>query len=73
MAANLGDIIPAPLSVDPDPGGDFTIDSATVIARSGGSEAASVGDWLAELLRHGTGFALGDTLTTCRFRLHCFH
>jgi hexosaminidase len=58
MAANLGDIIPAPLSVDPDPGGDFTIDSATVIARSGGSEAASVSDWLAELLRHGTGFAL---------------
>jgi len=21
---------------------------------------------------HGTGFALGDTLTTCRFKVHCF-
>ena len=58
MAANLGDIIPAPLSVDPDPGGNFTIDSATVIARSAGPEASAVADWLAELLRRGTGFPL---------------
>ncbi|MEU7906711.1 beta-N-acetylhexosaminidase [Actinoplanes sp. NPDC049118] len=55
----LGDVIPAPADVRPDPAAAFTIDAGTAIRTAPGSvEARRVGEHLAALLRPATGFAL---------------
>jgi hexosaminidase len=58
MAIPLSEIIPAPASVHCDPSNDFVIGPETTIVAVTGSEAATVGEWLARLLRRGTGMAL---------------
>jgi hexosaminidase len=55
----LGDVIPAPAEVRPDPAATFTLDEGTAIQTSPGSaEASRVGEYFAALLRPATGFAL---------------
>jgi hexosaminidase len=55
----LGDVIPAPAEVRPDPAAAFTIDEGTAIRTAPGSaEARRVGEYLATLLRPATGYAL---------------
>jgi hexosaminidase len=49
----LGDIIPLPASVRPDPAADFTIDSGTAV--SAAPEAAGIAEQLAKLLSDATG------------------
>jgi hexosaminidase len=49
----LGDIIPLPASVRPDPAADFTIDSGTAV--SAAPEAAGIAEQLAKLLSAATG------------------
>jgi hexosaminidase len=49
----LGDVIPVPASVRPDPAADFPLSSSTAV--TAGPEAARVADRLAELLRAATG------------------
>jgi len=55
----LGDVIPVPADVRPDPAADFTIGEGTAIRTAPGSaEAARIGEYLATLLRPATGYAL---------------
>ncbi|GAA3344568.1 beta-N-acetylhexosaminidase [Amorphoplanes nipponensis] len=55
----LGDVIPRPAEVRPDPAADFRIGTGTAIRTAPGSAAARrVGEHLAALLRPATGFAL---------------
>ncbi|WP_433725641.1 family 20 glycosylhydrolase [Actinoplanes sp. CA-051413] len=55
----LGDVIPAPAEVRPDPAADFTIGEGTAIRTAPGStEARRIGEYLAALLRPATGYAL---------------
>ena len=56
--ARMGDVIPAPMVVRPEPGADFALTESTVLSAGGGAAAAPAAPWLAKLLRHGTGFAL---------------
>lgn len=53
----MADVIPAPVSAHPDPGADFSLTAATVLVSPGGA-ATTPTDWLAALLRRGTGFSL---------------
>jgi hexosaminidase len=50
----LGDVIPVPAQVRPDPAADFTIHSGTAIRVTPGT--GSVGEQLAEVLRAATGY-----------------
>jgi hexosaminidase len=52
---HLGDVIPMPAEVRPDPAADFTIHSGTGIRAAG---AAAIGDQLAVRLRAATGYAI---------------
>lgn len=52
------DVIPAPVSVRPDPGNDFVVSPSMVIAVSGGDAAQPAVSWLAAMLRRGTGYAI---------------
>jgi hexosaminidase len=55
----LGDVIPVPAEVRPDPAADFTIGAGTAIRTAPGSpEARRIGEYLASLLRPATGYAL---------------
>jgi hexosaminidase len=55
----LGDVIPVPAEVRPDPAADFTIGEGTAIRTAPGSaEARRIGEYLAALLRPATGYAL---------------
>ena len=55
----LGDVIPVPADVRPDPAGDFTLGTGTAIRTAPGSaEAARIGEYLAALLRPATGYPL---------------
>ena len=55
----LGDVIPVPAEVRPDPAADFTISAGTAIRTApGSSEARRIGEHLAALLRPATGHAL---------------
>lgn len=56
MSRELGDVIPAPSLVRPDPAARFSLDSGTGVSAAPGAE--SVADHLAELLRPATGFAV---------------
>ncbi|SNY30497.1 hexosaminidase [Paractinoplanes atraurantiacus] len=56
MMRQLGDVIPLPVSVRPDPSADFRI--APDVSVGAGGEAAAVADELAVLLRQATGFAV---------------
>jgi hexosaminidase len=58
MPVPFSAIIPAPVTVQPDPGEDFVLQPSTDIVASGGSAVQPTVDWLAELLRRGTGFPL---------------
>jgi len=49
----LGDVIPLPASLRPDPAANFTVTAATAV--SAASAAAAVAEQLAMLLRHATG------------------
>jgi hexosaminidase len=53
----MADVIPAPVSAHPDPGADFSLTGATVLVSPRGA-ATTPTDWLAALLRRGTGFSL---------------
>jgi len=57
MPVPLSAIIPAPVAAHPDPAADFTLDRSSVITVSGGA-ADPTAQWLATLLRRGTGFPL---------------
>jgi hexosaminidase len=50
----LGDVIPVPAEVRPDPAADFTIHSGTAIRTT----AAAIGELLAGALRSVTGYAV---------------
>jgi hexosaminidase len=52
----LGDVIPVPADVRPDPAADFTIDEGTAIRTTPGSRR--IGEYLAALLRPATGYDL---------------
>jgi hexosaminidase len=55
----LGDVIPVPAGVRPDPAADFTIGEGTAIRTTPGSAAAArIGEHLAAQLRPATGYAL---------------
>ncbi len=55
----LGDVIPVPADVRPDPSADFTIAADTAIrTQPGSAEARRIGEHLASLLRPATGYAL---------------
>ncbi|MEU8814684.1 family 20 glycosylhydrolase [Actinoplanes sp. NPDC048796] len=54
MMRQLGDVIPLPVSVRPDPSADFRI--APDVAVGAGDGAAAIADELAALLRRATGF-----------------
>ena len=55
----LGDVIPVPAEVRPDPAADFTIGEGTAIRTAPGSaDAGRIGEYLAALLRPATGYAL---------------
>ncbi len=56
MTRELGDVIPVPGLVRPDPAADFTIGSGTAVRTEPGTE--TVADYLAGVLRAPTGFAL---------------
>jgi hexosaminidase len=56
VARQLGDVIPAPARVRPDPAGDFTIHSGTAIRTVAGS--APVAEQLAVAIRTVTGYAV---------------
>jgi len=53
----MADVIPAPVSAQPNPAADFSLTGATVIVSPGGAATATA-DWLAALLRRATGFSL---------------
>ncbi len=53
----LGDVIPAPARVEPAEGVRFAVTADSVI-RTGGDQAAAVGEYLAEALRDRTGYPL---------------
>jgi hexosaminidase len=57
----LGDVIPAPVHVRPDPAADFTIHSGTGIRADGGAE--TIGHLLAARLRAATGYAVPVSAT----------
>ena len=52
----LGDVIPAPADVWPDPSGDFTITAGTGVRAAG--RATSIGEQLAGILRRATGYPI---------------
>ena len=54
----LGDVVPAPERVTPDPAADFTLRADTVIRVSGDPAARDVAEQLAEWLRPATGYLL---------------
>ncbi len=58
MPIPMSDVIPAPLEARPAPGADFHIEPSTVIAAARSAEVRPTADWLAALLRRGTGFPL---------------
>jgi hexosaminidase len=54
-AISIGDVVPAPSSVEPDDGAGFTIGpGAAILTEPGSDEAAAVGEYLATFLRRGT-------------------
>lgn len=57
----LAQVVPAPVSVRPDPGPGFALDNATVIRASAGG--AAVAGYLADLLRPATGYPLPVAVT----------
>ena len=62
LRRGLGDVIPVPADVRPDPAADFTIGAGTAIRTAPGSAAAArIGEHLAALLRPATGYALPRT------------
>lgn len=63
----LGDVIPLPASVRPDPSADFRIAPDVSVGAVG--EAAAVADELAALLRHATGFPVPRVGGTAPIRL----
>ena len=52
----LGDVIPAPAEVWPDPGADFTVHSGTAVRTT--AATAAIGEELAAALRAATGYAI---------------
>lgn len=55
----LSDVVPAPVSVDPDPDATFQLTPHTLVRVQRGSQAAqAVGEQLAALLRRSTGYRL---------------
>ncbi len=58
MPVPFSAIIPAPVTLQPDPAADFVLRPSTAILASGGSAAQPTLDWLTALLRRGTGFPL---------------
>ncbi len=52
----LGDVIPAPAEVWPDPGADFTVHSGTAVRTT--AATAAIGEELAAVLRAATGYAI---------------
>ena len=67
VTRELGDVIPAPGEVRPDPAARFTIDAGTAISAAPGTE--QVAAYLADVLRPATGFELpvgGDGATAER-------
>ncbi|SFP41196.1 hexosaminidase [Amycolatopsis arida] len=58
-AGRFATVIPAPVEAEPNPGVDFWLSPFTVIrTQPGSTEAAQVGNYLAELLRPATGYPL---------------
>ncbi|MEU8633547.1 beta-N-acetylhexosaminidase [Amycolatopsis sp. NPDC048633] len=55
-ASTLQQVVPAPVSVTPDPAVRYLLGPATVVFTSGGADARQVGDYLAGLLRPATRF-----------------
>ncbi|WP_425412987.1 family 20 glycosylhydrolase [Micromonospora nigra] len=62
--ARLGDVVPAPERVTPDPAADFTLTPDAVIRVSADPAALAVGERLAALLRPATGHPLPVTDAT---------
>lgn len=58
MPVPMSDVIPAPVETHPDPSADFVLEPSTVISAAGGSATTPTVEWLAALLRRGTGFPL---------------
>jgi hexosaminidase len=58
MPVPFSAVIPAPVTLHPDPGADFVLKPSTAIVSGGGSTVQPTVDWLAALLRRGTGFPL---------------
>ncbi|SCL67969.1 hexosaminidase [Micromonospora citrea] len=54
----LGDVVPAPELVAPDPAADFVLTAESVVQVSGDDAARNVGEQLAALLRPATGYPL---------------
>ncbi|MFJ5620093.1 beta-N-acetylhexosaminidase [Micromonospora sp. NPDC093243] len=59
----LGDVVPAPQQVRPDPAADFALTADAVIRVSADPAALAVAEQLAELLRPATGYPLPVTDT----------
>lgn len=59
----LGDVVPAPERVDPDPAGDFVLAADAALRVSPDPAARDVAEQLAELLRPATGYPLPVTET----------
>jgi hexosaminidase len=57
----LGDVIPVPVEVWPDPAGDFTVDSGTAVRVTAATAAA--GTELAATIRAATGYAIPTSET----------
>nr|WP_245719208.1 beta-N-acetylhexosaminidase [Micromonospora rhizosphaerae] len=57
----LGDVVPAPERVEPDPAADFVLPAEAVVRVSPEPAARDVAEQLAELLRPATGFPLPVT------------
>lgn len=60
----LGDVVPAPEQVTPDPTADFTLPADAVIRVTADPAARDVADQLADLLRPATGLPLPVATTT---------
>ncbi|WP_307804473.1 beta-N-acetylhexosaminidase, partial [Micromonospora echinofusca] len=59
--ARLDDVVPAPVHVDDDPAGSFTLTAGTTVRATDEPGALAVADQLAALLRPATGFPLPVT------------
>ncbi|MGH3646432.1 MAG: beta-N-acetylhexosaminidase, partial [Micromonosporaceae bacterium] len=60
--ASIQDVVPAPVSVQPASGTAYTLPAdATIFTHAGSAPATDVGNYLAEILRPSTGYALPVT------------